>query len=108
MLKVLLLSVALSIPTGVNAFDLCADSDPPDRYEYIPDKPVTLHVVDDMNIVRDACDIGMDYNAWGCTVIYPNGTNEIFIMDTGDITTMNCILLHEYAHVNGWSANHED
>lgn len=109
MWKALLLSVALSVSTSVNAFDLCEVSDAPDQYEYIPDVPIDLHVVEDMDIVRDACLIGSDFNVWGCHIYHHDeDRHEIFIWDSGDIRGMNCALMHEYAHVNGWPPNHED
>lgn len=105
MLGVLIGSLVLS--TGVNAFDLCEYSDPPDRYEYVPNVPVKLHVVKDMDTIREVCELSATFNAWGCHIEHhKTGEHEIYVLDTGNVEEMNCILMHEYAHVNGWPKHH--
>lgn len=79
---------------------------PPMRYMHEPAQPYTITTLDDAAL-RVKCSNGNAFIAravWACA--YPEA-NEIYILDTIPSRMRECTIVHERAHLNGWSYFHE-
>lgn len=90
MLSVLYLAMALN--TGIQM--------PPERFRYEPTQPYTVILMRD-TALHLQCKIPFEYHLQGC-VDNINGS-KIYIKQELSDTSRYLVLVHEKAHLNGWT-----